>query len=163
MSPKVGLVTKLDMVRSHVETLLERMLRIERASADADGDYPVRYQNALYFVRLVGYDQPVVQVFSIAVAGVEKSPELLDALNEINTELRFARAMWIRNQILIESDHLGETLEAQDFVNACNIVAGATDEYAPRLAASFGGKTAFEDEKDGGYEPPPTPKHTGYL
>jgi len=156
-------MTKLDMVRSHVETLLEGMLGIEKAWADGDGDYPVRYENALYFVRLVGYDQPVVQVFSVAVEGVDKSPELLDALNEINTELRFARAMWIRGQILIESDHLGETLEAQDFANACNIVARATDEYAPRLAVSFGGTTAFEDEKDVTYEPPPTPEHRGYL
>ena len=53
---------RTDMVRAYVESLLERLIGAQQVSPDGDGDYPVRYQNALYYVRLVGDLNPVVQV-----------------------------------------------------------------------------------------------------
>jgi len=135
------------MVRAYVESLLERLIGAQQVSPDADGDYPVRYQNALYYVRLVGELNPVVQVFSVAVNGVAPTPALFKELNAINSSIKFARIFWVREQVLIESEIVGEGVEPADFDNACRAVATITDHYGPLLVERFGGKTAFADEK----------------
>ena len=53
-----------DFLEAYVEKLLRDVTGSTRISADADGDYPVRYGSALYFVRLVGDAQANVQVFA---------------------------------------------------------------------------------------------------
>jgi hypothetical protein len=142
------------MVRAYVESLLEKLIGTDHLVADDDGDYPVRYRDALYYVRLVGENYPIVQVFSIAVADIAGTPELMAALNELNSQIRFARAFWVRGQVLIEVDLIGETLEPVSFDNACQRVATITDDVAKQLAANHGGRTAFEDEKTEHYEAP---------
>ncbi len=94
------------MVRSYVETLIERMTDVDKATSDADGDYPVRYGNAAYYVRVVESGEPSVQIFSIALADVQLTESLAYDLNEINTQLRFCRVFWVRDQVLFESEHL---------------------------------------------------------
>ncbi len=138
---------RADMVRAYVESLLERLIGAKQVSPDDDGDYPVRYRNARYHVRLVGDVDPVVQVFSVAVSGIAPTPALFKELNTINSSIRFARIFWVREQVLIESEMVGEGVEPADFDNACRAVATITDHYGPLLAERFGGKTAFADEK----------------
>ena len=142
-----GVAVRADMVRAYVESLLERLIGAQQVSPDDDGDYPVRYRNALYYVRLVGDVDPVVQVFSVAVSGVAPTAALFKELNTINSTIKFARAFWVREQVLVETELVGESVEPADFDNACQAVATITDHYGPRLAEKFGGKTAFADEK----------------
>jgi hypothetical protein len=144
---------RADMVRSYVETLLEQLSGSDKIKPDDDGDYPVRFRQALYYVRLVGDTHPVVQIFSVALSGIPTSPELLAVLNELNSDIRFARVFWVREQVLVEADLIGSTLDPEEFNNACRAVATITDGIGPKLAAQFGGKTAFADEKQG--EAPP--------
>lgn len=151
------------MVRAYVETLLKQLLGAPSVTADDDGDYPVRYRDALYYIRLVGENHPVVQVFSIAVADIESSPELLEAINEMNTDIRFARAFWVRGQVLVEADLVSDGLDPADFDNACQTVASITDYFAPKLAERFGGKTAFADETGEQYESPRPNEASPYL
>jgi len=140
------------MVRAYVESLLEALTGAGQAMPDNDGDYPVRYRNALYYVRIHGETHPVVQVFSVAVAGVDATPELMTALNDLNSRISFTRAFWVRGQVLVEADLLGEAVEPMGFDNACRRVATITDDVAAGLAAQFGGTTAFEDGKSEGYD-----------
>ena len=77
-----------------------------------------------------------------------------ERLNEINTKLRFARIFWVKNQVLIESEMPGMALSFEGIENACSTVGGAAHFFGPRLAEEFGGRTAFEDEKQSGYETP---------
>lgn len=135
------------MVRAYVESLLERLIGASQVTPDQDGDYPVRYQGALYYVRLVGQVDPVVQVFSVAVAGIRPTAALLKELNAINSTIRFARVFWVLDQVLVETELVGEGVEPADFDNACRAVATITDHYGPLLAERFGGTTAFADEK----------------
>jgi len=135
------------MVRAYVESLLERLIGATQVTPDADGDYPVRFNGCLYFIRLLGDTDPVVQVFSTAVADVKPSAALFKELNEINSNISFARVFWVRDQVLVESELLGEGIEPVDFGNACQAVATITDRIGPRLVEKFGGKTAFADEK----------------
>lgn len=144
-----------DMVRAYVESMLERLTGVDRVVPDSDGDYPVRYRSALYYVRIMDDSEVTVQVFSVAVDGIDVSPELLGALNDLNCNLRFVRAFWVRGQVLIEADLIGDTVEPRGFSNACDAVASTTDHVAADLAASCGGRPAFEEAKGADYVSPP--------
>src|SRR3954466_10844053 len=99
------------MVTSHIETLIERVTGVEKATPDEDGDYPVRYKDARYYVRVAGNDErPIVRVFSTVVDVIEPSPDLYEAINDINSRLGFCRCFWVENQVLIETEHLGLTI-----------------------------------------------------
>lgn len=154
---------QLDMVRSHVETLIEQLVGVDKARSDGDGDYPIRYRDAAYYIRVVNDRVPVVQVFSTAVVDIECSDALLRALNEINSHLHFCRTFWVAGQVLIESEHLGMTLEKDDFRECAENVAAASDHFGPLLVKEFGGKLAFENDKTESYEPPPLEQIGLYL
>ena len=151
-----------DMVTSHVETLIERLTGVEKAKTDADGDYPIRYRSALYFVRVVPAWKPVVQVFSVAVDGIQFTDALARDLNEINARLHFCRAFWVRDQALVEAEHLGSSLTEADFHECALHVAEATDTFAKRLAERHGGRLAFEESKEAEYASP-ADERLGYL
>ncbi len=97
------------------------------------------------------------------MSDIECSDPLLRALNEVNAQLHFCRIFWVRYQVLIESEHLGMTLEEDDFRECADNVAAASDHFAPLLAKQFGGQRAFEDEKTETYEPPPLEQTALYL
>ncbi len=149
-------MSRTDMVRAYTESLLEQFLEVEKLHRDPDGDYPVRFRSAKYYVRVDGgsVDNPVVQVFAIVLAEIDPSAELLEVLNLINTQLRFARAFWVNGQVLIESEMPGDGLSLAGFSNSCITVAEAADHFGPRLAEQFGGKTAFADEQGPDYQRP---------
>jgi len=139
---------RTEMVRAYVESLLEQLTASEKVTPDHDGDYPVRFRDALYYVRLIGDVDPVVQVFATAVSEIEQSPGLLEKLNEINSQIRFARVFWVSGQVLVESDLIGKTVDPEEFGSACDAVATITDHFGPLIAKDFGGKTFFADQKD---------------
>lgn len=151
-----------DMVTSHVETLIERLTGAEKVKVDPDGDYPIRYRNALYFVRVVPARKPVVQVFSVAVDGTQFTDALARDLNEINARLHFCRTFWVRGQVLVEAEHLGASLTEADFHECTRHVAEATDAFAKGLAERHGGRLAFDESKQPEYASP-ADERAGYL
>jgi T3SS (YopN, CesT) and YbjN peptide-binding chaperone 1 len=152
-----------DMVASHVETLIERLTGAEKAKVDPDGDYPISYRNALFFARVVPAWKPVVQIFSVAVDGIEFTDALARDLNEINARLHFCRTFWVRGQVLVEAEHLGPSLTEADFDECALHVAKATDRFAKGLAERHGGRLAFEESKGAEYAPPAADERLGYL
>lgn len=146
------------MVTSHVETLIERVTGVERARADHGGDYRVRFRDALYYVKVAGNDdRPIVRVFSTVVADIEPSPDLYEAINDINTRLGFCRCFWVSSQVLIETEHLGMTIGTDDFLELADNVASASSHFGPKLVGRFGGKLAFDDSKGDEIDEPPLP------
>ena len=155
---------RTDQARAYVESLLERLLNMDKVFRDGDGDYPVRFRNCLYYVRVIGTDIPVVQVFSVAVADVSATPELLTALNNLNADIRFARAFHVHSQVLIETEVLAEALDPAGFENACDCVASITLDVAPGLVERFGGRLTFAEDPSSAELPVPGPVPTGqYL
>jgi hypothetical protein len=152
-SPRESQVSA-EMVTSHVETLIERMTDAEKVIPDHDGDYPIRYRSALYFVRVVQPERPVVQIFSVAVDDVPLTAALTRDLNEINSKLHFCRTFWVRGQVLVEAEHLGATLSGADFDECAFNVAEATDAFAAGLIEHHGGRLAFDEAKTPEYTPP---------
>ena len=134
---------RAEQATAYVESLLYRFVGGDRIVADHDGDYRVWFRNCLYFVRVIGHDVAVVQVFAVAVADVDVTPELLTELNTLNSEIQFARACHLRQQILIETDVLAEDFSPATFETACSQVEAVTLEMAPSLAARFGGRLTF--------------------
>lgn len=141
-----------DATFAYVRDLLERLTG-ERPSPDADGDLPVQLDGAQFYVRVAGSSDPWVQVFSIALAEVEPTLELMARLNDINTQLRFARAFHVQGQVLIETEIWSDDVNPANFHHACRNVAGATDAYADELRDAFGGRLAFEESKTPEYQP----------
>jgi hypothetical protein len=140
-----------DVAFVYVRELIERMTGT-RPEPDQDGDLPVHLHGAQFFVRVVGPVNPWVQVFSVAVADLQVSPQLLTMLNEINTHIHFARAFHVGSQVIIESEIWAEDVTPANFVYACQNVAAATDAFAPRIVEALGGRALFEESKTDAYQ-----------
>ena len=154
---------RADQARAYVETLLERLTGADKVQTDEDGDYPVVCQDLPYYVRVIGTEDPVVQVFSIALADIETTPELLAALNDLNAKLSFARAFHVRGQVLIETDILAESLDPAGFRNACNCVGSLTTDVARDLHRRFGGQVLFVRSEETSATPSGAEASTGHY
>jgi|GEM_PF-6760539 len=83
---------RAEVAYSYIRDLLERITG-QRPTPDPDGDLPVQLGGARFYVRIVGNHDAWVQVFSIALADITATPELLARLNDINSQIRFARRL----------------------------------------------------------------------
>lgn len=142
--------------------MIERITGSEKAVPDPQGDYLIKTEGAGFFARVDGEEPPVIRVFSVVAAKVDKTPELFEALNSINTQLVFARTMWVEGQILFEGESLAMSTEDADFAQICRTIAMASDRFGPQLLQQFGGKPFFEETKATGYKAP-EPDQPGYL
>ncbi len=140
-----------DVAYVYVRDLIERMTG-SRPEPDHDGDLPVHFHGAQFFVRVVGPVNPWVQVFSVAVSDIGPTPGLMTALNEINTLIHFARAFHVGEQVIVESEIWAEDVTPANFLAACQNVASATDAFAPRIVDQFGGHPLFESSKSEAYQ-----------
>lgn len=151
-----------DIARSHLETLVEGLTGTEKAVADQQGDYFIRTESAGFFARIDGDEPPVIRVYAVVAAEVEKSPDLLESLNDINTSLSFVRTMWVNGQVLFEGESLALSTETTDFTQICRTVAMAADRFGPELISRFGGRPFFQATKEPGYSAE-EPEQPGYL
>jgi len=126
----------LDIARSHLETLIERLTRSDKAVPDKQGDYLVVTEHAQFFARVDGPEQPVIRLYSVMAKNIDKTPELLEALNSINSHLTFLRTMWIEQQVLMEADLLAMSSDIGDFADACRRVALTSDHFSGRTSSS---------------------------
>jgi hypothetical protein len=151
-----------DIARSHLETLIERISGVEKATPDEQGNYFIKTESAGFFARVDGDEVPVIRVFSVVARDVEKTPELLESLNDINGALSFVRTSWAGKQVLIGGESLAMSTDANEFSQVCRTVAMASDHFGPQLVQAHGGKPFFEETKDADYTAA-DPDHPGYL
>lgn len=140
-----------DIATSHLETLIERLTGHHKAVPDAEGDYSVHLRGATFMTRIDGDDAPICRIYAIISDGVEKTSELLEALNAINVRLTFLRIIWVRNQILLEGNHLALTMDEAVFAAKCNDIANAATAFGDALVTDFGGTARFKASQDSGY------------
>lgn len=144
---------RCDMVLSYVRDLLAEMTG-RRPEPDHDGDLVISYGGATFHARIINPDDPVLQVFSVAVDDLPATPELFAAVNDINLNIAFARAFWVRDQLLIESEIWATDVNPANFQHAFGNIASATDVHVPDIVAAFGGKPRFDQSKEPGYGQP---------
>lgn len=140
----------VEIVTSHVETLIECITGVDKAVPDNDGDYPVRFRDALYWVRVSGGDeQPLVRVFSHVISNVTPTAALFEAVNQVNSSLGFCRCCFIDGRVVIEMEHLGLTLRTDDFRELTQNVAAGSAYFGSMLSERFGGSRPFDSEARG--------------
>ena len=133
------------MLRPYVEKVLSEYLGADHLIADHDGDYPVQHGSALYYVRLVDEKPPVVRIFSWMLHDVECTPDLLEALNEVNKSVSFVRLFWSDGDVVVATELLAETLDPEELAKGCDTVAQVADRYDNRLKERFGGNIQFDE------------------
>lgn len=139
-----------DIVFSYVRDLVERLTGI-RPEPDHDGDLRITYSGATFYVRVINSEDAIVQVFGIAVADVEPTPDLFEALNDMNRSISFGRAFWVRGQVLIETEIWGSDVNPANFQHVCWIIASTIDRFGAELVDKFGGSARFEETKEPDY------------
>ena len=133
--------TTFERMRFSTEQVLAEVFGPTVVQRDTDGHYRLSHDIPV-FARLVD-DEPVrIQVFAVAVDGVEHSAELLSELNDHNARLGFARCFWMNDQVLVECDLMAGTTEAAELQAAHERVLTISRELGPLLAAVFGGTPA---------------------
>lgn len=129
-----------DMVDAYVERLLEEFTGNPSLSRDDQGGFPFRYKDCAYTVRVVGpSERPSVRVWSITVSDVEKSPDLLDFLNQINQRLLHARVYWNDRAVVFEDAVSGLALNKGTLESSLTDVLEASNFFAAQLKEKFGG------------------------
>lgn len=155
-------MTKPDVVRPYVEKLMQELLGVPELLVWDDGTIPVRVGSAGVYVRVARpKEQAIVHVYSPMLRGVQRTPQLLERLNEINATSFFARTFWADEQVFVAVDLVADALDKEELQVALDVVSGFADHWDTQLKGAFGGETAFEDLKpelpEGAPELPPPP------
>ncbi len=140
-------MSRRDVVQSHMETLMERLLETDELRVNEAGAVPVSHGSAIYTVRVIGVDRsPHVEVYAVAVDDIDSDPGLYEALNVLNRRLAHARAFWEDRKVVLAATLLGAALELDELECTCDEIAVLAHREGPRLAKTFGGRVARPDE-----------------
>jgi hypothetical protein len=129
---------------------------------DSDGDIPIRFGTAQVYVR-ASKDQPVVDVFSILLGGVQPTPALLDAVNDLNRQYPYTTALYEENVLLLRRSVPGSPFVASHLLEAIAVVGRLSDEIDEPLQAKLGGVTAHGPAAEPAETEPASGPVPGYL
>jgi hypothetical protein len=136
-----------DEAEAALQTALAEFIAGASLVADSDGDIPIRVGSALMFVRPVAGRPPLLQLFSPLVSGVDMTPALLDALNDINRRVLFGRVFWADREVVVSMELTSVGLTAAQIAFACVQLGNLADHLDDVLRGRFGGRTMFEVPK----------------
>lgn len=155
-------MANIEMIRPYVEKKIAEYLGIESVKTDPDGDIPIRFGSTVCVVKLLeGPTGPMMRVFSPFIREVQKSTELLEKLNEMNSAAPYVRFFWLEKTVFCAIDVIATDLEKDEIGNALSAVAWHSDNLDEQLIKEFGGKRVFEDADE--KEKPAGAADTSYL
>ena len=136
-----------DVVQSHIETLMERILGIEELYVSPTGEIPVTFHSAMYKVRVspAPYQSPHVEIVAVAVDEVDADPGLYEALNAINRKAAHARAFWTERKVVVATELYGPSVSHEELECCCDEVGVIAHVEGPRLAKTYGGVVAHPE------------------
>jgi hypothetical protein len=128
----------------NVRTITKR----EQLEPDEDGDIPVDVGSARTYVspRLIRVDSKnkalSLDIYSILVHGVEKSPDLLLALNRINCETPFVKAKYEEGEkhVVLHHELMADSLSPERLAKHLGMIAFMADAMDTELQRQFGGE-----------------------
>jgi len=141
-----------EIIRPYIERLLRDWIDGPVMATDDQGRYHVRVNTSGFIVEVVDFEPTLIRLWSPAVMGVEKSPELLDTLNGLNASGLGLRVFHVDDKVVLATELVAETLDAREMHFACHLLAGAAERLGPELVALYGGQTLFET-RDGDLVP----------
>ena len=136
-----------DEAEAALETALAEFIAGADLVADQDGDLPIRVGSALMFVRPLAGRPPLLQVFSPIVSGLDVTPALLDALNDVNRHILFGRVFWTEREVVVSMELTAVGITASQIAFACVQLGNLADHLDDVLRGRFGGRTVFEVPK----------------
>ena len=139
------------MARSHVKELVREAFELEEVVVDEDGDLPFPCGTAMFYASVVCGGR-VLRVWSQAVGGLRVTKPVLREINEVNRGLIFARISATETAVWVEGRLPVETLRPHDVGFLCSEVGRTADRVGSMLAAVHGGRVAFPDAAEAGYE-----------
>jgi hypothetical protein len=135
------LLSEIHHLRRGVEEAIEAAIGPLALVRDADGDYPLRRDGLDIWGRITPDSSPVLlQTFAVVLNDVEPTAELFAELNDLNSNLGFARIFAIGGQVLAEVDLVAETVDAAEVITAVERISDVAVRLAPMLQAVFGGR-----------------------
>jgi hypothetical protein len=135
-----------------LRALVLKVVREGSGNADLgftrDGDVALRFGSVALFVRVLD-DPPCLRLFSPVLEDVEADDRLLERLNELNAEIRFARFFVVEGRVIVAAELFVAPFVAEHVNRACVVVGSLADEFGGMLQKEFGGRRAFEEGKEG--------------
>ncbi|MDP9232949.1 MAG: YbjN domain-containing protein [Actinomycetota bacterium] len=151
-------IATMQELKPLVEGAIKKFLNVGEVKYDERGDIPIRLGSAMVFVRLADGSPPIVGIFSPVVWGIPGSAGLLEAVNDINTRIRFGRVAWTGREVMATMEVSAAGITVDDIAFTCLQVGGIADHFDEELQQRFGGITMF-----GSPQPPKEPGGAGYL
>ena len=136
---------RAEIIKPYVEKTLKEFFNTDELVVTDRGEWPVRHGSALYFVRLVDGDPPAVQIYSPMLEGVQQSETVFRRINELNSQIRFARIFMFEDKIFVSTEVVADTLDRGELANAIMAVASISDGLDTQLKDELGGTIAFDD------------------
>jgi hypothetical protein len=126
-----------------VEQALQDFLGLDELIRDPDGDIPIRSGDAMVFVRLLA-GRDFVGVFSPVLLDIDRTAGLIEALNEVNRNIRVARAAVTDHEVIFAAEVEDGPGAEGSVVNAMEAVSSLANSYGDELQSRFGGRTFFQ-------------------
>jgi len=139
---------RLDELRQLVGNTICEFLNVDEVETDADGDFYFEVGSATMLVSVIDGDPPVVEVCSSILANVGGSPELLEAINDINAGIQFARVLWDDGVVAVVIDIPAIGITGDSIAFACGVVGSVADGIDDKLYEQFGGPGTSGSQPD---------------
>lgn len=138
----------LDELRQLVGNTICEFLDVEEVAADEDANFYFEVGSAQMLVSVIDGDPPVVEVCSPVLTNVGGGPELLEAINDINAGVQFARVLWDDGVVTVVIDIPAIGITGDSIAFACGVVGSVADEIDDQLFEEFGRAGTSKSEPD---------------
>lgn len=146
--PQTDVANPVEQFRQWLLENVREITKREQLEADEDGDIPVDVGSARTYVspRLIRVDTKnkalSLDIYSILIQGVEKSSELLLALNRINCETPFVKAKYqeTEKQVVLHHELMADSLSPERLAKHLAMIAFMADALDTELQRQFGGE-----------------------
>ena len=145
----------VDELRLLVRDCLREITGNKQLEPDDRGEFFYRSGSAAFYIRVMNDNNVRAEVIAPLIWDIGDPPDILDAVNHINSLTRIGRVFWTEQKIMMATTVCPAPLFSFGWLNyACNEIGALADHFDDELRARFGGASP-----KGGNEP----EHPGYL
>jgi adenylate cyclase len=128
-------------VKSYLDELVE-----EHFDDAEHCDFYLKYGSTVLEISINPYeeDDAVIEVLAFCVQGVEPSPDLMQDLLLLNSELLIGAFSMVDGDVFFSHSFLGRRLRPEQLIASLDSVASISDEYDEQIVSKYGGETALE-------------------
>jgi hypothetical protein len=121
-------------------------------------DFYLKYGSTVLEITIEPYeeDDAIIEVLAFCVQGVDPSPDLMQELLQLNSEVLLGAFSMVGNEVFFSHSFLGRRLRPEQLMASLEVVATISDEYDEQIVSRFGGETAIERLRSDRRQPVPT-------